>query len=148
MDTYGRKTQCFPGCPAKSQLESIITNTLLKKNRFRIFAHMEYACITPLQGSLVITDDLHNNESLLQNKDLYKFIWVLEGSLDLTIDHMGINLVKTRLFPYPIFTISGFPAFRENTFPSFSTAIFIAFSNRTMKCLVTDSFLQAIPIPC
>ena len=60
---------------------------------------MEYACITPLQGSLIVTDDFHNSESLLQNKDLYKFIWVLEGSLDLAIDHMEINLVKNQVIP-------------------------------------------------
>lgn len=60
---------------------------------------MEYACITPLQGSLIITDDLHKSKSLLQNKDLYKFIWVLEGSLDLTIDHMGVHLAKNQVIP-------------------------------------------------
>ena len=60
---------------------------------------MEYACITPLQGSLIVTDDFHNSESLLQNKDLYKFIWVLEGSLDLAIDNMEINMVKNQVIP-------------------------------------------------
>ncbi|MDD3522581.1 MAG: helix-turn-helix domain-containing protein [Bacteroidales bacterium] len=72
---------------------------------------MEYACITPLQGNLILTDDLHKSESLLQNKDLYKFIWVLEGSLDLTIDQMGIHLEKNQVIPLSNIHHIRFPRF-------------------------------------
>ena len=48
---------------------------------------MEYACMTPLRGSLIVTDDFHSKDELLRNKDLYKFIWVLDGSVDMQIDH-------------------------------------------------------------
>ena len=50
---------------------------------------MEYTYITPLQGSLIVTDDFHSRDSLLRNRDFYKFIWVREGSIDIEIDHMG-----------------------------------------------------------
>ncbi|HPW78893.1 MAG TPA: helix-turn-helix domain-containing protein [Bacteroidales bacterium] len=60
---------------------------------------MEYVCITPLQGSLMVTDGFHNKETLLNSKDLYKFIWVREGSLDLKVDHVGIHLEKDQVIP-------------------------------------------------
>jgi AraC-like DNA-binding protein len=60
---------------------------------------MEYTYITPLQGSLIVTDDFHSKDSLLRNKDLYKFIWVREGSIDIEIDHMGIHLEKDQVIP-------------------------------------------------
>jgi len=60
---------------------------------------MEYTYITPLQGSLIVTDDFHSRDSLLRNKDFYKFIWVREGSIDIEIDHMGIHLEKDQVIP-------------------------------------------------
>ncbi|HOO43367.1 MAG TPA: helix-turn-helix domain-containing protein [Bacteroidales bacterium] len=60
---------------------------------------MEYTYITPLQGSLIVTDDFHSKDSLLRNKDLYKFIWVREGFVDIEIDHMGIHLEKDQVIP-------------------------------------------------
>jgi len=60
---------------------------------------MEYTYITPLQGSLIVTDDFHGKDSLLRNKDLYKFIWVREGFVDIEIDHMGIHLEKDQVIP-------------------------------------------------
>ena len=60
---------------------------------------MEYTYITPLQGSLIVTDDFHSSDSLLRNKDFYKFIWVREGSVDIEIDHVGIHLEKDQVIP-------------------------------------------------
>ena len=60
---------------------------------------MEYTYITPLQGSLIVTDDFHSSDSLLRNKDFYKFIWVREGSIDIEIDHVGIHLEKNQVIP-------------------------------------------------
>ncbi|MDD4481107.1 MAG: AraC family transcriptional regulator [Bacteroidales bacterium] len=60
---------------------------------------MEYACMTPLRGSLIVTDDFHSKDELLRNKDLYKFIWVLDGSVDMQIDHVGMHLEKNQLIP-------------------------------------------------
>lgn len=60
---------------------------------------MEYTYITPLQGSLIVTDDFHSRDSLLRNKDLYKFIWVRDGSVDIEIDHVEIHLEKDQVIP-------------------------------------------------
>lgn len=60
---------------------------------------MDYTYITPLQGSLIVTDDFHSRDSLLRNKDFYKFIWVREGSIDIEIDHVGIHLEKNQVIP-------------------------------------------------
>lgn len=46
-----------------------------------------------------MTDDFHDKETLLNNKDLYKFIWVLEGFLNLKIDYAGIHLKKNQVIP-------------------------------------------------
>lgn len=55
--------------------------------------------MTPLRGSLIVTDDFHSKDELLRNKDLYKFIWVLDGSVDMQIDHVGMHLEKNQLIP-------------------------------------------------
>ncbi|NLA15338.1 MAG: helix-turn-helix domain-containing protein [Bacteroidales bacterium] len=61
---------------------------------------MEYACITPIRGSLVVTDELHNNQALLNNKELYKFIWVLDGTIDLQVDHARLHLEENQVIPF------------------------------------------------
>lgn len=61
---------------------------------------MEYACITPLRGSLVVTDELHNNPALFRSKELYKFIWVLDGTVHLKVDHAQMVLEKNQITPF------------------------------------------------
>lgn len=60
---------------------------------------MEYACITPLRGSLVVTDELHNNRALFLNNELYKFIWVRKGTVTLKVDHVMLSLEENQVLP-------------------------------------------------
>ncbi len=60
---------------------------------------MEYACITPLRGSLIVTDELHNNRALFLNNELYKFIWVRKGTVNLKVDHVLLPLEENQILP-------------------------------------------------
>ena len=60
---------------------------------------MEYACITPLRGSLIVTDELHNNRALFRNNELYKFIWVRKGTVNLKVDHVLLPLEENQILP-------------------------------------------------
>lgn len=53
---------------------------------------MEYNLNTRLNGSLVITSELHRSRQLLQDKSLYKFIWVCSGTLTIEVDHVPTKL--------------------------------------------------------
>ncbi|MFA7183205.1 MAG: AraC family transcriptional regulator, partial [Bacteroidales bacterium] len=60
---------------------------------------MEFAHITPLKGNIILTDAFHLNASLLNDKNLYKFLWVTEGRVSLEIDYVGITLEKNEVIP-------------------------------------------------
>ncbi len=60
---------------------------------------MEFAHITPLKGNIILTDAFHLNASLLNDKDLYKFLWVTEGHVSLEVDYVGITLEKNEVIP-------------------------------------------------
>jgi AraC-like DNA-binding protein len=53
---------------------------------------MEYNLNTRLNGSVVVTSELHRNKALLQDKSLYKFIWVCRGTVTVEIDHVPMTL--------------------------------------------------------
>src|SRR5574344_1320397 len=53
---------------------------------------MEYNLNTRLNGSVVATSELHRSKSLLQDKSLYKFVWVCKGHLLVEIDHVPMKL--------------------------------------------------------
>lgn len=62
---------------------------------------MEYKLSTPLNGSMIITSELHTNRQMLQDKSLYKFIWVRSGEVTIEVDH-----VLMRLIPNEVITLS------------------------------------------
>lgn len=55
---------------------------------------MEYILNTPLKGNIALSSTFHTNKELQQNKSLYKFLWVTEGSLTLLVDHIPVVLQK------------------------------------------------------
>ncbi len=55
---------------------------------------MEYILNTSLKGNIALSSTFHTNKELQQNKSLYKFIWITEGSLTLLVDHIPVVLRK------------------------------------------------------
>lgn len=47
---------------------------------------------TNLDGYIALTDELHNNSQKLNDKELYKFICVLEEDIELEVDYMPLHL--------------------------------------------------------
>lgn len=58
---------------------------------------MNHALTTPLQGTLALTDSFHRDAPLQQDKSLYKFIWVQDGTLTLEIDHVETPLARDEI---------------------------------------------------
>lgn len=58
---------------------------------------MEYNLNTPLNGSVTMTATLHESKALLQSKDLYKFIWVQEGTLAVEVDHVVMHMKENEI---------------------------------------------------
>lgn len=52
-----------------------------------------------IKGRIILSDSLHANPGLLKDKNLYKFIWVVEGRIELDIDHQRIVLGEGQLVP-------------------------------------------------
>lgn len=55
---------------------------------------MEYILNTSLKGNIALSSTFHANKELQQNKSLYKFLWITEGSLTLLVDHIPVVLRK------------------------------------------------------
>lgn len=53
---------------------------------------MEYQFNTRLKGQIAMTRLLHQNAVLMNDRTLFKFIWVQEGSLYLKVDHIPVQL--------------------------------------------------------
>lgn len=49
---------------------------------------------TKLEGTLAMTDSYDVEKDLLKEKDLYKFIWVKQGTVTLKVDHQETVLVQ------------------------------------------------------
>lgn len=60
---------------------------------------MEYSFHTRLKGNMALTDAFHSNRDLQKDKNLYKFIWVQEGTLTVEIDHVILILEKNEIIP-------------------------------------------------
>lgn len=58
---------------------------------------MEYNLNTRLDGNVAMTTAFHENKALMQNKTLFKFIWVQEGTLFLEVDHVDMRLEKDEI---------------------------------------------------
>ena len=58
---------------------------------------MEYNLDTRLNGSVAMTAAFHENQALLKNKNLYKFVWVQEGELIIEVDHVLVRLEKDEI---------------------------------------------------
>lgn len=58
---------------------------------------MEYSINTRLDGNIAITSNFHENKTLMQDKSLYKFIWVQKGSLAVEVDHVIINMSENEI---------------------------------------------------
>ncbi|RHJ81868.1 helix-turn-helix transcriptional regulator [Parabacteroides sp. AM08-6] len=54
---------------------------------------------TRIKGRIILTDSLHEEPTLLKDKTLYKFIWVISGEIELDIDHQQIILKEGQLVP-------------------------------------------------
>ena len=48
---------------------------------------MEYCLTTRLDGNIAMTSAFHLNRELMEDRSLYKFIWVQQGFVDVEIDH-------------------------------------------------------------
>lgn len=60
---------------------------------------MEYHLNTPLNGNIAMTYRFHEDAGLQQDKSLYKFIWVQQGTLDVEVDHVVMHLEKDEIIP-------------------------------------------------
>lgn len=60
---------------------------------------MHYHFTTRLKGTLVLTNSLHKDKLLQEDKTLYKFIWIRQGTLAMEIDHLPIVLKKNDILP-------------------------------------------------
>lgn len=60
---------------------------------------MEYHLSTPLNGNIAMTYRFHEDIDLQRDKNLYKFIWVQQGTLDVEIDHVVMHLEKDEIIP-------------------------------------------------
>lgn len=58
---------------------------------------MEFLLKTRLNGVFAMTGHLHEKPELLNDRSLYKFIWVRQGSLYMEIDHVGTQLQTDEL---------------------------------------------------
>lgn len=58
---------------------------------------MEHRFITPLKGTIALTDSLHDESDLQKEKSLYKFIWVQNGSVTVEIDHVEYTIKKDEI---------------------------------------------------
>lgn len=58
---------------------------------------MEYKLNTPLNGSMIITSELHANRQMIQDKSLYKFIWVRKGEIVIEVDHVLMRLTANEV---------------------------------------------------
>lgn len=58
---------------------------------------MKHIYTDTLGGTMILTDELHDNFMMSMTPTLYKFIWVKEGALRLVIDHMEKKLRKNEL---------------------------------------------------
>ncbi|MDE5677541.1 helix-turn-helix domain-containing protein [Phocaeicola sp.] len=47
---------------------------------------------TSLQETMILTEAFHTGRVICENDNLYKFIWVWEGKLTLTVDHVEIEM--------------------------------------------------------
>ena len=50
-----------------------------------------------LKGTLVLSDELHQNKKLLTDRTLYKFLWVTEGKIVLEVDEQRIDLAANEM---------------------------------------------------
>ena len=69
----------------KSKLQEIIENL------------MEYNFKTRLDGNIALTFRFHEDRTLMQDKNLYKFIWVQDGTLTIEVDHVEMHLEKDEI---------------------------------------------------
>lgn len=52
-----------------------------------------------IKGRIILSDSLDANPGLLKDKNLYKFLWVLSGRIELAVDHQRIVLREGQLMP-------------------------------------------------
>lgn len=55
---------------------------------------MKYAYFNALPGVIILTDEFHTDNQLQSDNTLYKLIWIVEGTIKITIDHIDRNLKK------------------------------------------------------
>lgn len=58
---------------------------------------MDYQLNTRLNGNIGMTYRFHESTPLQQDKTLYKFIWVQNGTLTLEVDHIPMKLTKDEI---------------------------------------------------
>lgn len=58
---------------------------------------MKYAYYSPLKGCIALTSHFHEDKELQRDKSLYKFIWVLNGSIEIEVDHVVMELMANEI---------------------------------------------------
>lgn len=58
---------------------------------------MKYSYLNALQGTIILTDEFHTDSQLQGDNTLYKFIWVTEGTVKITVDHIDRQLKKEEI---------------------------------------------------
>lgn len=58
---------------------------------------MEYCLTTRLDGNIAMTSAFHLNRELMEDRSLYKFIWVQQGFVDVEIDHVVVRLEEDEI---------------------------------------------------
>lgn len=72
---------------------------------------MDFLLRTKMEGLMAVTDRFHENEALLQNRNLYKFIWVKQGEVNLETDHVPMHVGENEIISLsPLHHIDRFTA--------------------------------------
>jgi AraC family transcriptional activator of pobA len=59
----------------------------------------EYRLTTPLKGNVILTYHFHEQRDLQRDKSLYKFFWVLDGTVTIEVDHVPIVIRADEIVP-------------------------------------------------
>lgn len=60
---------------------------------------MEYRLNTRLEGTIAVTSRFHENQELQRDRNLYKFVWVRHGSVEVEVDHVTLRLEQNEILP-------------------------------------------------
>ncbi len=60
---------------------------------------MEYRLNTRLEGTIAVTSRFHEDRALQENRNLYKFVWVRHGNVEVEVDHVVLRMEQDEILP-------------------------------------------------